>query len=149
MWQSSHIMKKFLTLEKGPRPHFKSAWGRLWSNEEGPLFSFLQTSFGLWPYSWSKFLERNSSSIWHEFEATNVHKVALYVGILMCDSTTETFLTQEMEWVLKEVKKFREQGFSNQQFDKWLHKTIFWHHVWFLPFSSLLCCNFVTRCWSI
>jgi hypothetical protein len=46
--------------------------------------------------------------------------------------------------VLKGAKKFRKQGFSNIQFDKWLHKATFWYHVKLqtslhgFPFS--ICC---------
>jgi hypothetical protein len=39
--------------------------------------------------------------------------------------------------VLKGAKKFPKQGFSNIQFDKWLHKATFWYQVRLSIFNVL------------
>jgi len=94
-------------------------------------FLFFQTPSCVQSYLWHEFLQGNRSSLWHELRTKDAHKEVIDVSLRMCISWVEDWLVQVVEWVkgFWEAKKFPTLGFSNAQFDKWLHKATFWHQV--------------------
>ncbi len=69
------------------------------ASPKGGLFSYLQAPYDLSPNSRSILPQGDLGSLQHEFKARNVHRKASNVGILMCDSTIETLLVQDVEWI--------------------------------------------------
>jgi hypothetical protein len=129
----------------------KNSWRRPWSKWRKIIIMHFTSNIYMYvilPFSLNSYMRvrtRDTCSLQYQLWTQDAHKKTTYVYAYFCQKWTKGHLIQTMEWigVLKEAKKFPKWGFSNSQFDNWLHKATFWHQISMLHFWKLV--SFLSR----
>jgi hypothetical protein len=103
------------------------------TSEEGSLLNLLQALATMWSFSWCKFLEGDIGSLWYELGVEDVDKKTLDACLLLRFDSAEVVMAQDVEWIccFTRGQKIPQAHFFDSQFNKWLHKATFWHHVFY------------------
>ncbi len=63
------------------------------------LFGLLQALTSMWSFLGSKFLEGDTSSLWHELGTKDANRKAPNTHLFLCFDQVEVVMTQNVEWV--------------------------------------------------